>query len=190
MATRIYRIALAVMLALASNTVFAQKVHVEFDKNVSFAKFETYSWIASKHPADGVWAERVVEEIDRQLMLKGLRQVDSSASPDLEVVYNAGLEERTVVQGYDYGYVYAEYLYRQVYGPLWFWPRGPGIWASEVEKKGSLVVDLIDTSNRDMVWRGIAKDTLSDKSQKNERKLIKAIRKIFKKYPRKKSSFQ
>jgi len=37
-----------------------------------------------------------------------------------------------------------------------------------------------------MVWRGIAKGILSDKTKKNERKLNKAIKKIFKKYPPKK----
>lgn len=187
MTIRLGRIAFAVLLVLASNGSFAQKVHVEFNQNVNFAKFKTYAWMESKHPADGLLAERVVEDVDRQLAAKGLKRVGPNQSPDLEVVYNAGVRERTTVEGYDYGYLYAEYLYRQLYGPFWFWPRSPGIWPSEIEKQGNLVVDLVDPSSRDMVWRGIAKDTLSDKSQRNERKLNKAIKKMFKKYPPRKS---
>jgi hypothetical protein len=34
-----------------------------------------------------------------------------------------------------------------------------------------------------MVWRGVATAVLSDKTKNNERKLNKAIRKMFKKYP-------
>ena len=58
---------------------------------------------------------------------------------------------------------------------------------SEVEKNGSLVVDLVDASSKDMVWRGVATDTLSDKTKKNGHKLNKAIRRMFKKYPPKKA---
>jgi hypothetical protein len=163
-------------MVLAAIGSFAQKVHVKFDRGVDFSKFKTYAWLESKHPADGLWDQRVMAAIDRQLTRKGLTRVDGSTSPDLQVVYNAGVKERTIVQGYDYGYVYTEYLYRRLYGPLWFWPVGPGSWVSEVEKNGSLVVDLVDASREDMVWRGVAKDTLSDKSEKNEQKLDKGSR--------------
>ena len=177
------RIALPLLMLVAASGSFAQKVHVNFDKRIDFSKFRTYAWLESKHPADGLWDQRVVAAIDRQLTTKGLRKVDPSTNPDLEVVYNSGVKERTIVQGYDYGYVYTEYLYRRLYGPLWFWPVGSGSWVSEVEKNGSLVVDLVDASREDMVWRGVAKDTLSDKSEKNERQLNKAIEKMFRKYP-------
>lgn len=168
---------------LATTGSFAQKVHVQFDKRVDFSKFKTYAWLQSKHPAEGVWAQQVVADIDRQLTQKGLRRVEQDAGADLEVVYNAGIKERTMVQGYDYGYVLTEYLYREIYGPLWFWPRGSGSWSSEVEKHGNLVIDLVDASTRDMVWRGVATDTLTSQTNKNVCKLNKAIKKMFKRYP-------
>ena len=56
-----------------------------------------------------------------------------------------------------------------------------------MEKNGSLVVGLVDASGKDMVWRGMATGTLSDTSEKNERKLNKVINKMFKKYPPKKA---
>jgi len=104
-------------------------------------------------------------------------------SPDLEARYNSRLKTRTVAEGCDYGCIYAEYVYSQIYSPLWFWPIGSGSWVSEVEKDGSLIVDLVDASNNEMVWRGLATAVLSDKTKNNERKLNKAIRKMFKKYP-------
>src|SRR5271157_1887471 len=184
---RLCRMALSTLMVLTASGAFAQKVHVQFEKGVDFSRFSTYVWLESKHPADGLWAQQVVASIDRQLTRKGLKRVDGTTSPDLKVVYNSGVKERTIVEGFDYGYVYTEFLYSRIYGPpLWLWPR-PGSWVSEGEKDGNLVVDLVDASRKDMVWRGVAKDALSDKTNKNERKLNKAIEKMFKKYPPKKS---
>jgi hypothetical protein len=176
------RTALFVLILLAATASFAQKVHVGFDKGVDFSKFKTYAWLESKHPAQGAWAKQIVADVDRQLTRKGLKKVDAAAGPDLQVVYNVGIKERSISAGCDYGCVLAEYLFNQLYGPQWFWPE-PGSWVSEVEKNGSLVVDLVDASSKDTVWRGVATDTLSDKTKKNEHKVNKAIRRMFKKYP-------
>jgi len=180
---RASRVTLYALTVLAGSGAFAQKVHVQFEKGVDFSRFKTYAWLESKHPADGLWAPRVVAAIDKQLTRKGLKRGNLLMCPDLEVLYNSGLKTRTVAEGCDYGCVYTEYLYSQIYGPRWFWPRGPGSWVSEVEKDGSLVVDLVDASNNEIVWRGVATAVLSDKPKNNERKLNKAIRKMFKKYP-------
>jgi len=185
-AKRMCRSALSALILLAASASFAQKVHVEFNKGVDFSKFKTYSWLESKHPAQGAWAKQVVADIDRQLTRKGLKKVDAAAGPDLQVVYNAGVKERSISAGCDYGCVLAEYLFNQAYGPRWFWPE-PGSWVSEVENNGNLVVDLVDASSKDMVWRGVATDTLSDKTKTNEHKLNKVVRRMFKKYPPKKA---
>jgi len=181
------QVALYLLIVLAASGSFARKVNVQFVKGVDFAKFKTYAWVESKHPADELWAPRVMAAIDSQLTRKRLRRVDLLMSPDLEVLYNSNLKTRTVAEGCDYGCVYAEYLYRQIYGPFWFWPRGPGSGESEVERNGSLVVDLVDASNQKIVWRGFASDVLSAKTKNNERKLNKAIRKMFNKFPQTKS---
>jgi hypothetical protein len=44
-------------------------------------------------------------------------------------------------------------------------------------------VDLYDTSSKGLVWRGEARDTLSDKPEKNTEKLEKAVDKMFAKFP-------
>jgi hypothetical protein len=68
---RIWRIVLCWMLLVSSGS-FAQRVHVDFNQAVDFRKFKTYTWLESKHPADEVWAPRVIAGIDRQLAAKGL----------------------------------------------------------------------------------------------------------------------
>ena len=48
---------------------------------------------------------------------------------------------------------------------------------------GTLVVDIYDTSSQHLVWRGLANDQLSDKPEKDIKKLEKAVDKMFEKFP-------
>jgi hypothetical protein len=54
-------------------------------------------------------------------------------------------------------------------------------------RNGTLVVDMMDPQQKQLVFRGTATDTLSDKAEKNTKKIQKAMEKIFKKYPPKAS---
>ncbi len=111
----------------------------------------------SKHAGKGLWNQRIIDGVDAKLAKAGLKKVDASAKPDLEVVYNAGVKEHTVVEDYDYTYrPYGWYGYHPWYGPR---PIGT---QSYQEKEATLTVDLVDNSNKEMVWRGVAKDTLAD----------------------------
>ncbi len=48
---------------------------------------------------------------------------------------------------------------------------------------GTLVVDLWDAQAKQLVWRGVASDTISDNPQQNEKKIDKAAEEMFKRYP-------
>ena len=48
---------------------------------------------------------------------------------------------------------------------------------------GTLVVDMFDAKSKSLVFRGIAEDELSDKAEKNAKKLDKASAKLFKDFP-------
>src|SRR5262249_47029926 len=71
-------------------------------------------------------------------------------------------------------------------GGGWFW-RGfrDGIATTTVEYTpvGTLVVDIFDSQTKKLVWRGKASDTVSEKPEKNEKKLDKAVKDMFDKIP-------
>jgi hypothetical protein len=48
---------------------------------------------------------------------------------------------------------------------------------------GTLVVDIFDAKTKNLMWRGIAQDELSDKPEKNIKKVAKASDKLFKDFP-------
>jgi hypothetical protein len=50
---------------------------------------------------------------------------------------------------------------------------------------GQLALDMYDSANRDLVWRGVASKTLDPKAkpEKQEKNLKKAVAKLLKNYP-------
>jgi hypothetical protein len=112
--------------------------------------------------------QRIIEDIDSQLAAKGLTKVDQN--PDLQVTYHAGLRQEKSAT---------------VYGMGGGWRMGGGMGQIQpnIENVGTLVVDLADAKTNRLAWRGVASDALSDKSDKNAKKLQKTVEKMFKKYP-------
>jgi hypothetical protein len=174
---KVLRVFLPALLFLCMSTAWAQKVDVDWNRNLDFSKFKTYAWIESKHPGKGLWNQRIIDGVDKKLTAAGLKKVDANANPDLEVVYNSGVKEHTVVE--DYGYSYRPWSW---YGPRYYPPR-PMYTQTYQQKEATLVVDLVDNSNKEMIWRGTAQDTLSDSSDKNVKTFDKAMDKMFKNFP-------
>jgi hypothetical protein len=50
---------------------------------------------------------------------------------------------------------------------------------------GQLAVDMYDSANKDLVWRGVASKTIDPKAKpdKQQKNLAKAMKKLFKNYP-------
>ena len=48
---------------------------------------------------------------------------------------------------------------------------------------GTLVVDMFDAKSKNLVFRGIAEDEISDNAEKNAKRLEKASTKMFKNFP-------
>ncbi len=66
----------------------------------------------------------------------------------------------------------------------WRW-GGFGETTTQVEnyKVGALVLDFYDGHNKQLIWRGVAQETLSDKPDKNEKKLEKSVNKMLDHFP-------
>jgi hypothetical protein len=166
---RISFLGLVLLLCIASDAL-AQKVSVDWDHDADFSKYKTYAWIESKSPGPELAAKRIVAAIESQLAAKGLQKAQGSDA-DLAVVYNVGAKERVSVEGYNYGYG----RYR--------WGDGTVRYDTTTYTEATVVVDLVDPKTHSLVWRGTASDTVSDKPEKNEKKIQKAAEKMFKKYP-------
>ena len=50
--------------------------------------------------------------------------------------------------------------------------------------EGTLIIDLVDTSKNQLVWQGVAVDTISRNNKNAEQKINDAIEKVFLKFPK------
>ncbi len=127
--------------------------------------------------------ERVQDGITRELTKHGLEMVQTGG--DLEIAAVGSAKDQT------------EYttFYNNLGGGGWGWGGwgggsglGQSTTTSEQVRLGSLRVDLYSQGTHQLVWRGIASDQLSDKPEKNVKKLNKALGKMFDKFPPKADS--
>jgi hypothetical protein len=158
------KIAFVVLLLVFPILVFAQKVNTDYDKSYDFSKIKTYAWKEGKPAGNPLMAQRIVNAIDYHLSMNGYQKVDSN--PDMFVSYYASTKEEVEIREWGYG--------------RWGMNRSVDVYKVLV---GTVIVDLIDAAENKLFWRGVASDTVSDKPEKNEKKINKAAEKMFKEFP-------
>ena len=153
---------LAAALAVAS-------VSVDYEKTVDFQKYKSFSWREGTPAPSSISEKRIRNTVTAELETKGLAATEGEA--DLYVITHAKLDVQKHISGTTTGYGY----HRSGFSTT-------SMRVHEVPV-GTLVVDLVDAESNDLVWRGIATATLSTKPEKNEKKLKKVTRKMFKEFP-------
>jgi len=151
--------------------VWAAKVIVDYNHSVDFSPYKTYSWL--KVSADPLWTDRIKGAIEAELRARDWTSVPHGGDASLSA-FGATQTQPKI-----------ETFYSD-FGGGWYWRGfGDGVATTNVEtiRVGTLVVDIFDTPMKKLLWRGYAEDTLSDKPEKNETKLEKAVKEMFKDFP-------
>ena len=174
-------------LMLVAGAARAQDVSVDFDRNIDFASFSTYSW-ASGVPAKNPLIDRQIRlSIEGRLLEKGLRGTEEGG--ELNIMYIAAVGQELEVATANW-----------VATGNWMSQARTGfsvrsqMWDVQV---GTLIVCIFDATGKNLLWRGTAKTVLEERSRnmdvkqaaaedaaKVEKKIRKAVEKMFKKYPR------
>jgi hypothetical protein len=151
----------------------APKVEVGWDKNAKFSSYKTWAWKSDDSIRDKVWEKRFRDVLSDQLATDGLKQVDLQQGPDLWAVVHARLSAETQVVSYD---------------PSWGY--GWGVWGPSYTEVyqipvGTILVDLVDTKQKQAVWHGKAHGYISQNktNEEREQKLISIIAEMFAGYP-------
>jgi hypothetical protein len=94
-------------------------------------------------------------------------------NPDFGVAFYASAREKLDVTVWDYGYPV---------GPRWYrYPRPTQTVTPYTE--GSVIVDVINPSTRELLWRGEGKARLSDDLSENVKRLAEAAKAIVARFP-------
>jgi len=179
--TLLTTIALSVLVL---GTASAQDVRYNFDKNTDFSKFKTYKWVEIKDAAkvNELMDKDIKSAIDTELATKGLTKVDGDDA-NLYIGYQGGVGTEKQFTSYNSSWGYGPGLY----GGGWY--GGPSSSTTTGQTStiyiGQLAVDMYDSANKDLVWRGVASKTIDPKAkpEKQQKNLAKAMQKLFKNYP-------
>ncbi len=175
------------LLFVVASGALAQKVNVDWERGVNFTGYRTYAWGACEDPGElELWGPRIVQNIEFQLSVKGFRKALPGEQPDVIVSYQSDVEERVSFVGYDYGYGPGWGPGPGLgWGPSWGWGWGGGPVTVEpvTRREFILTVDLVDARRNQLLWRGEATEDISSKSDKNIRRLRRAVGKLFRNYP-------
>jgi Domain of unknown function (DUF4136) len=175
------------LLLVVIGAALAQKVNVDWERGANFTRYRTFAWGACEDPGElQLWRPRIVQDIEFQLAAKGFRKALQGQQPDVVVSYRSDVEERVSYVGFDYGYGPGWGPGPTLgWGPSWGWGWSGGPFTMEpvVQREFVLTVDIVDARYHHPLWRGEATEALSGKSEKNIRRLRKAVQKLFRNYP-------
>jgi len=150
----IITISLIVLLSSCSSL----NISTDYDPTQDFSKYKTYRWarIKERDPNDILsknlmLRKRIQAAVNKGLIEKGFTKLDKG-KPDFIVFIHAGVQQRMNV--YHHGGYY--------YGG-WWGPYG-GYTSVSHYKQGTLVVDIVDTEEKELSWRGIASDVVKSYS--------------------------
>jgi Domain of unknown function (DUF4136) len=183
--SHITRLLLSLLIpALLLTSAQAQKIKVEFDKNIDFTKFHTFALAPLDAVARPMLAAAIVGAIEQELNARGLKRTTSN--PDIFVqIYGASDTDMAI----SYTDLYSGYGGIPPFDQSFLmWGAMPGTTTTVVVHKGQLVVDLIEAHQRKLAWRGIAIENLSDSRKKVVQQVNTAVEKMFKQYPIKANS--
>ena len=163
-----------VALAVAG-AAWAQDVKVDYDKAANFAAIKTFSLKIGTSWGNPIGEKRVVDEITQALNEKGWTLAPEDKADAHVVLHGAGQTKKTLNTFYSgmggYGYRWG----------------GMGMGSATTTESeytvGTLVVDIFDAKTKQLMFRGTASDELSDKAEKNVKKVEKAATKMFKDFP-------
>jgi hypothetical protein len=169
-----------VMVACSSTTV-----NTDYDHQADFSSYSTFSWSGALEPderptrgASQIIDGRIRRALAGDLTAKGYSQ-KAPGEADLEVAYYTSLSSQLRMYNTGWGY-------GSGYGPRWgygysYWP-GWNMTTVSTYLEGTIIIDIIDREENQLVWRGVVNSTLSKKSSSDE-KINKAMTRVLAEFP-------
>jgi len=175
-------IGLGSLLLAISSCAPALKVTTDYDKQVNFGQYKTFSIYQDIKVSDAISQlnhDRVINAIKNEMVKKGLQE--NTSSPDVLVNAVAIFKDRTSVTAttdyYGYGGFYRPY----------YWGGGSSSSTTNYNtrhyKDGSLIIDVVDANSKKLVWQGVGNKEIDKPAKDPDTAIPKAIASIMEDFP-------
>ena len=161
------------------------RVTTDYDHDTNFSEFKTFAVYDLKEQEGQVSqlnADRVTKAIRNEMISKGL--TESFSNPDLKVNAISILKNKTSVSANtDF------YGYGGMYRPYGYWGRGMMMGGANTMVNtydyvdGSLIIDIVSTKTKKMVWQGIGNAKIDSQPGNPEEFIANSIKKILSGFP-------
>jgi len=176
---RNFSLLLLVTVLFSCNSV---TVTTDYDKSVDFSKYKSFSFYELTDKSGSVSElnkKRIVNALKSEMTKKGF--VESMNNPDVLVNLTAILADKKSITAntnyYNYGGYYRPY----------YWGGGYGGATTSYDvyeyKDGSLIIDIIDASNKQLIWQGIGNKEIDSPSKNPDKTINEAVAKIMENFP-------
>ncbi|MFT5168287.1 MAG: hypothetical protein ACI8P3_003528 [Saprospiraceae bacterium] len=162
----IFLIAAILFLLASCNTSY--RISSDYEKGVDFSSFKTYHFLDHEHGfpigANPINKQRIERAVESELKSLGY---ETAEKPDLLVAWFVAVRNVRSVDIYrDYyrGWRYIQYATVYEY------------------KEGTLVIDIIDRANKQVIWHGKTSGQVYEDMPDVEGKINEAVKAMIKKY--------
>jgi hypothetical protein len=166
---------LPLLLLFVAGACSSVHVATDYDKKADFTKYKTYAFFKNgidKVEISDLDKRRILRSIDEVMTAKGFTKSD--ANPDMLINFFTKSTEQVNVNnnGWGYGYGFG-------WSP-WMWGGGASVYTNT---EGSLFIDLIDASRKELVWQGEGVGILTENSGDKDKRIKEFVAKILAQYP-------
>ncbi len=158
----------AAILVTTAGTASAQKVDVDWDKTADLSVYETFAWREGTPAPNSLMDQRIKVAVEFYLIMAGLRKTEGM--PDMFVTYHAGSTEDVRFTTTSFGY----------HG---WWGASTSTTRMHTSEKGTVIVDMWNSRDGQLFFRGTATDSVSDRPDKNEQKINRAMERMLRTFP-------
>ncbi len=151
-------------------------VNYDYDTESNFSQFKTYKWLRNKklktdNKLNSIGYKRIRKAVNSELKLKGF-EIKNKGNADFFVIAYADVRDKINITDFGYGY-----------GSYWG-GRGGNIFVNRY-KQGTLVIDIVDSKTKQLVWRGIGSKAVGrDYSPKEKTQMVReVVNKILENFP-------
>ena len=161
------------LLALSLVGCGSVRVTTDYDTDVDFNQYKTFAFYKKgidKASISDLDKKRIMRAIESEMLAKGFKK---STNPDLLVSIFTKSREKVNITDNSFG------------RPLWY-PFYYGANQIRVTEKteGTLFIDFIDKSKKELVWQGIGTGALvNGKVEKKKERIKVFVKEILEKYP-------
>lgn len=176
----------AAFMAL-SGCASGPEVRADYDRSANFGSYKTFAFASplgtDRNGYQSVVSQHLKAATKLELEARGMRQV--ADSPQLLVNFNASLSDKLQVHStpaMGVGMTRGYYGYRG--GMYAAWPMYADQTTVTQYKEGTLNIDVVDASRKQLVWEGVVTDSIDQKMMDNVEAAINvAVKAAFAKYP-------